>query len=167
MNVAELRREKDDYFRRAPDSPLTPEQRGSFSGLRYFPEDPKFRFTVALDRTAAGGEEGVEMSDGSTNVLRRSGTLRFRVDGTEVALVAYEQAHELFVPFRDVTSGKESYGAGRYVEADPVGNSRYLLDFNRAYNPYCAYNESWRCPLPPRENWLAVAIRAGERSFHD
>jgi len=80
--------------------------------------------------------------------------------------IAFHQGDELFIPFRDATSGKDTYGAGRYVEAEPLGKGRYLLDFNRAYNPYCAYNDDWRCPLPPAENWLTVAIRAGEKSFH-
>ena len=92
--------------------------------------------------------------------------MRFDVAGERVALIAYEQGDELFIPFRDATSGKETYGAGRYVEAEPLGGGRFTLDFNRAYNPYCAYNDAWRCPLPPSENWLAVAIRAGELSFH-
>jgi len=166
MNVAELRREKDDYFRRAHDSPLTPEERRGFTGLRYFPEDAHLRFIVTLDRTAAGGVEEVEMSNGSTTEMRRVGVVRFDVDGERGELVAFEQGDELFIPFRDGTSGAETYGAGRYVEAEPLGGDEYELDFNRAYNPYCAYNDSWRCPLPPRENWLSVPIRAGELLFH-
>ncbi len=165
-DLADFRRAKDDFFRRAHDSPLTPEQRRDFHGLSYFDEDPAFRFELALDETTAGGEEEVEMSDGTTNRLRRAGTLRFQVDGADVALVAFEQSpRELFIPFRDATSGKETYGAGRYAEAERLEGNRWLVDFNRAYNPYCAYNEKWRCPLPPQENRLAVAIGAGEKVF--
>jgi len=166
MGVPEIRRAKDDYFRRAHDSPLTIEQRSGFQGLRYFPEDPMYRFTVTIDPAGGGSMEDIEMSDGSTNRLRRLGSVRFDAGTERVALVAYEQGDELFIPFRDATSGKETYGAGRYVEAEPLGGGRFTLDFNRAYNPYCAYNDAWRCPLPPSENWLAVAIRAGELSFH-
>ena len=165
MDVAELRREKDEYFGHAHDSPLTVDQRAQFRGLRYFPEDDSFRFTVTVDATGSGGADEVEMSDGSTSRLRRLGTVRFDVGGERVALVAYEQGDELFIPFRDGTSGRETYGAGRYVEAEPLGGGRFELDFNRAYNPYCAYNDAWRCPLPPTENWLGIAIRAGELSF--
>jgi uncharacterized protein (DUF1684 family) len=165
METAELRREKDEYFRRAHDSPLTVAQRTRFGGLRYFPEDAAYRFTITVDPDRAGHEEDVEMSDGSTSRLRRAGTVRFDVGGQRVGLVAYEQGDELFIPFRDATSGKETYGAGRYVEAEPLDGGRFVLDFNRAYNPYCAYNEVWRCPLPPTENWLAVPIRAGEVAF--
>jgi len=92
--------------------------------------------------------------------------VRFDVGGERASLAAFSQGDGLFIPFRDSTSGSETYGAGRYVEAEPLGDGRFELDFNRAYNPYCAYNDAWRCPLPPRENWLTVPIRAGELSFH-
>jgi uncharacterized protein (DUF1684 family) len=166
VKVSELRQAKDDYFRGAHDSPLTVEQRRSFTGLRYFPEDEGFRFAVALDRTAAGAREPVEMSDGSTDELERAGVVRFSVGGERVELIAFEQGDGLFIPFRDTTSGRETYGAGRYVEAERTGPDQFELDFNRAYNPYCAYNDAWRCPLPPPENRLRVAIRAGELAFH-
>ena len=98
--------------------------------------------------------------------MQRAGTVNFSVDGADATLLAFHQGDALFIPFRDATSGKDTYGAGRYVEAEALGGGRYLLDFNHAYNPYCAYNDDWRCPLPPAENWLKVAIRAGEKSFH-
>jgi hypothetical protein len=166
MDIQELRRAKDYYFGHEHDSPLTVEQREAFKGLRYFPEDAAFRFTVTVDRDAGGAVEDVEMSDGSTDQLRRAGIVRFDIAGERVGLLAFEQGEELFIPFRDSTSGNETYGAGRYVEAEPLGGGRFELDFNRAYNPYCAYNDAWRCPLPPRENWLSLPIRAGELSFH-
>lgn len=165
MDILELRRAKDDYFGRQHDSPLTVDQRRSFTGLRYFDPDPAFRFEVT-PVGAPGEVEEVEMSDGTTDHLQRAGTVHFSVEGAEATLVAFQQGDDLFIPFRDATSGKDTYGAGRYVEAEPLGNGRFLLDFNRAYNPYCAYNDDWRCPLPPSENWLTVAIRAGEKSFH-
>jgi len=165
VDISELRREKDRFFGGPHDSPLTVDQRKEFTGLRYFDLDPAFSFEVTLDGPAGKVEE-VEMSDGTTDHLQRAGTVRFTVDGTAATLLAYNQGDDLFIPFRDATSGKETYGAGRYLEAEPVGGGRYLLDFNRAYNPYCAYNDDWRCPLPPSENWLTVAIRAGEKSFH-
>jgi hypothetical protein len=166
LEIPDQRRAKDDYFRRAHDSPLTVDQRAGFTGLRYFADDPAYRFAVSVDPAKSGAVEEVEMSDGSTSEMRRVGTVRFDVKGERVALVAYEQGDELFIPFRDATSGKETYGAGRYVEAEPLGGGRFELDFNRAYNPYCAYNDAWRCPLPPPDNWLTVPIRAGELSFH-
>jgi uncharacterized protein (DUF1684 family) len=166
VDIALLRHEKDHYFGHAHDSPLAVDQRERFEGLRYFADDPAFRFTVTVDSEGAGGVEDVEMSDGSSEHLVRAGTVRFDVGGERVGLTAFAQGDVLFIPFRDSTSGKETYGAGRYVEAEPLGDGRFELDFNRAYNPYCAYNDAWRCPLPPRENWLTVPIRAGELSFH-
>ena len=166
MDVRELREAKDHFFGHEHDSPLTVEQRSHFGGLRYFADDPALRFTVTVDPAGAGGVEDVETSDGSSEALSRAGIVRFDVGGERVSLVAFAQEENLFIPFRDSTNGNETYGAGRYVEAEPLGDGRFELDFNRAYNPYCAYNDAWRCPLPPRENWLAVPIRAGELSFH-
>ena len=156
---------KDEFFARGGDTPLTDEQRASFGGLRYFAPDPRFHFEAVLARSS-GEHEEIQTSDGRVQHLARAGDLRFVLDGREIALAAYEQGDELFIPFRDATSGDETYGAGRYVEAHPLGGDRYDLDFNAAYNPYCAYNDDWSCPLPPRANWLDVAIRAGERTFH-
>jgi len=165
VDLAAFRRSKDDFFRRGHDSPLTDEQRASFTGLRYFDEAPALSFTLALEPSADGAEE-IQMSDGSTDEMPRVGTFSFTVDGTPVRLAAFASgAGSAFVPFRDATSGGETYGAGRYVEAERLPDGRYVLDFDHAYNPYCAYNEKWRCPLPPRENWLTVAIRAGELVF--
>lgn len=165
MDLAAFRHRKDELFRVSADSPLTPDQRERFAGLRYYAEDPSLRFEVTLERDTGGAEE-IETSDGQRRVMPRAGVVRFPVGGRDVVLAAYEQDGALFIPFRDATSGDETYGAGRYVEAHPLGDGRYLLDLNLAYNPYCAYNENWSCPLPPRENWLGLPIRAGERAFH-
>jgi uncharacterized protein (DUF1684 family) len=163
--VRRSRNEKDDYFRVA-EAPLTPAQRAMFAGLAYYDPDPSLRFEVTLEASEDDHRrEEVEMSDGSTDELERAGLVRVRIDGSDVSLLAYRQGHDLFIPFRDATSGGETYGAGRYVEARPIAHDRWLLDFNYAYNPYCAYNDGWRCPLPPRENWLRVPIRAGEKTF--
>src|SRR6266850_3996563 len=162
----EVRRMKDEFFALDPDSPLSDEQRVSFAGLRYFDPDPNLHYEVALERACAGPPEEVETNDGSVQLMPRAGTLRFSVGGKDAVLVAYDQGHKLFVPFRDATSGSETYGSGRYVEAEPIGHDTYDVDFNTAYNPYCAYGDDWICPLPPRENWLDVPIRAGEKTFH-
>src|SRR6266851_1830119 len=157
---------KDEFLARGADSPLTDDQRATFTGLRYFAPEPTLRHEATLERPTTTEYEDIQTSDGQIQHLPRAGTLRLEIDGAVVALAAYDQGHELFIPFRDATSGDETYGAGRYVEAHPLGGDRYEVDFNAAYNPYCAYNENWSCPLPPRENWLAVPIRAGEMSFH-
>ena len=166
MDVAEMRRMKDEFFARSADSPLDSGQRRSFTGLPYFAVDPALRFEATLERPETSEYEDIQTSDGQVQHLPRAGTLRFAVDGHAVALAAYDQGHELFVPFRDSTSGHETYGSGRYVEAHHLGGDTFELDFNTAYNPYCAYNDSWSCPVPPRENWLDIPIRAGELAFH-
>src|SRR5205814_5349363 len=104
---------------------------------------------------------------GDDQVYTRAGKPRFEANGApaEVTLYASPDDPELFLPFRDATSGKETYGAGRYVEVHDVNGDHVVVDFNTAYNPNCAYNSRWSCPLPPGENWLSVPIRAGEKSF--
>jgi uncharacterized protein len=167
--LEDFRRDKDAFFREHPRSPLTAGQRAVFAGLSYFPEDPGLVIEVELD-TDVDRDEPVAMQTtaGGNQVYRRAGRVRFEVDGVPAAVTLYESdaQEELFVPFRDATSGSETYGAGRYLEVEPPGpGGRVVLDFNRAYNPYCAYNAEWSCPLPPIENRLQVPIRAGEKTF--
>jgi hypothetical protein len=110
----------------------------------------------------------MQTTTGGIQEYRRAGVIRFQVDGqpTEVTLYRSEGSDELFLPFRDATSGGETYGAGRYLEVDPPRDSMLVeVDLNYAYNPYCAYNPDWACPIPPIENWLRVPIRGGERTF--
>ncbi len=165
----EFRREKDEFFRDHPQSPLTPAQRERFTGLAYFPPNPSLAVEAELD-TDVDRDEVIVMqtTTGGTQTYRRAGKVRFEIDGepAEITLFESPEMHELFVPFRDATSGKETYGAGRYLEVEPPDPSgRAAVDFNYAYSPYCCYNESWSCPIPPKENWLGVPIRAGEKDF--
>ena len=167
--LTEFRKAKDDFFATDPRSPIRGEQRESFAGLVYFDEDPKLRVEAVLD-TDVDRDEDMTMATttGGVQVYRRAGAVRFEVDDrqAQVTLFASPEMHELFLPFRDATSGKETYGAGRYLEVEPPDpQGRVVVDFNYAYNPNCCYDESWSCPLPPRENWLDVPLRAGERDF--
>ena len=110
----------------------------------------------------------MQTTTGGEQTYHRAGVVRFDLEGepAKVTLYASPEMHELFVPFRDATSGNETYGAGRYLEVEPPDErGNVVVDFNDAYNPYCAYNPEWSCPIPPGENWLPVAIRAGERTF--
>jgi uncharacterized protein len=168
--LEDFRAEKDAFFRIDPRSPLTPAQRTSFAGLSYLPETESLRIRAALDREV-DRDERIEMptTTGGVQVFTRAGVVRFEVDGesVQVTLFASDESLDLFVPFRDATSGKETYGAGRYLDVEPPGPDGIVeLDFNLAYNPYCAYNPEYSCPIPPGENWLGVPIRAGERDFH-
>jgi uncharacterized protein (DUF1684 family) len=158
------RAEKDMYFRRDPYGPI--EDRQSFSGLNYYPPDPAFRFTLPLQRVEP--EPLIfQTSTGDERQYQRIGTVEFEVEGQPAQLAIYksEDYDELFLPFRDATSGTETYGAGRYLEPVELADDELLVDFNLAYNPYCAYSEAFSCPLPPVENWLKVSIRAGEKNY--
>ncbi|HWH08084.1 MAG TPA: DUF1684 domain-containing protein [Candidatus Thermoplasmatota archaeon] len=158
-----MRREKDDFLKRSPQSPIA--DQAAFEGLRYFPYDAAFRVSAAWEPAATPRHVRIGTSTGEERDYLEAGTLRFTLGGQERTLrgfVAPGRPHELFVPFRDATSGKESYGAARYLEVELPRHGHALVDFNLAYNPWCAYSESYSCPLPPRENWLDVAIRAGE-----
>ena len=167
-------------MRTHPQSPLSAQARAAFSGLAYFDYDPAYRMRVRLEPAEVGdpliidtgGEDGVI-------TYRRAGWLRFRLGETDCRLTVFSlvgYGGGLFLPFRDATSAKETYGGGRYL-FDTVKNTDGLvltmtagspdvtIDFNFAYNPSCAYDARWACPLAPRENWLAVPVRAGEKLF--
>ena len=170
--IAEFRAEKDEFFRDSDQSPLTPEQQETFEGLRYFTEDPAY--TVIATLAPADDDAPVTMvtSKGTVQTFLRVGRLHFTIDGQPAELTLFQdsEGQSLFLPFSDATSGAETYSAGRYVEVEALGKrggeQRVGIDFNLAYNPYCAYNEDWVCPVPPAENHLGVAIRAGEMNFH-
>lgn len=169
VRAAELKRfrsEKDSVFAKDPHSPLTPAQRRAFHGLAYFEENPGLVIKATIDRNVEHEEVRMGTSAGEEQVYQRYGLVRFSVDGqpAQVALYASDDSDELFIPFRDATSGRETYGAGRYLEVHAHGDE-VTIDFNYAYNPNCAYDPSWSCPLPPPENWLKVPIRAGEKTF--
>jgi uncharacterized protein len=167
--LEEFRAEKDVFFRDDPRSPLTSEQRAAFPGLSYYPENGRYVVEARLDTSVDRDEEIVmATSTGGSQTYHRAGKVRFEIEAgpAEVTLYASSDADDLFVPFRDATSGNETYGAGRYLEVEPPGpDGAVVIDFNLAYNPNCCYNELWSCPLPPRENWLSVPIRAGEKDF--
>jgi uncharacterized protein len=160
------RAEKDYYLRRDAYSPI--EDRVNFSGLNYYPPDLALRFTLPLQRVEP--ELLIfQTSTGDEREYQRLGTVEFEVEGQLARLAIYksEDYDELFLPFRDATSGTETYGAGRYLEPVELANDELLVDFNLAYNPYCAYSEVFSCPLPPVENWLKVPIRAGEKKYKE
>jgi uncharacterized protein (DUF1684 family) len=172
-NLRDFRDQIDDFMQFHPQSPLDDNQRENFRGLAYYDYNPDLVLTVNVERLA-DDEPTVEMetSTGDTREFRRWGIFSFEVDGEEARLTIYSDpaGGEFFLPFRDATNGDETYGAGRYLDDHRpglrnVGEDKMAVDFNYAYNPYCAYSSSFSCPLPPRENWLKVPLRAGERDF--
>lgn len=164
------RTEKDQFFSEHPQSPIPPENRETFDGLSYFPPDPRLRFELPFEAHDDGQTVAVETTHDDTQEYLRWGEFEFEVASEEVTLQAYRSDPDedrLWMPFRDGTSGEQTYGAGRYLDIeaeDRTAGGDWILDFNRAYNPFCAYSENYECPLIPMENWLDVRIEAGEKS---
>ena len=168
MDIDELlehRRDKDEFFRSSHHSPLEPADQVGFSGLAYFDPNPELVFTLNPE-AADGSVVTVQTSDGQQRSYQRAAAVSFDVGDDEATLTLYSTGQPgYFIPFRDKTSGKETYGAGRYLDIEPNPDGTVTIDFNLAYNPYCAYNEAYSCPLPPVENWLQVPIEAGEKKY--
>ncbi len=163
--LEEFRAAKDEFFAKHPQSPLTPRQKAGFKGLVYFPENPALRLELQPEEFPAKAEISVGTSTGDVQRYQRWGRVHFTVDGKAAELTLYTGENGFFLPFVDSLAGKETYPAGRYLEPEPLDDGRYLVDFNLAYNPYCAYNDQWSCPLTPFENRLKVPIRAGEKIY--
>ncbi|MEM6782169.1 MAG: DUF1684 domain-containing protein [Bacteroidota bacterium] len=156
---------KDSLFRSAA-SPLLPADTAAFSGLPHFPYDSTFAFRPRLTPTFVADTLLLTTSTGTARPFTHAGLLSFSYDGRPFQLTAFEPVlgpAALFIPFRDATSGRTTYGAGRYLELQPQPDGRYVLDFNFATTPYCAFNPKYVCPLPPAENLLPFEVNAGER----
>ena len=151
---------KDSLFRHGPESPLRPEDVAGFRGLRYFPVDPAWRIPGEFHRYGRVRRLPMPDSAGATTVVERLGRFLFEHGGRSWRLEVYGsgQDGDLTVFFTDATNGQQTYGAGRYapLEVDEAGT--WLLDFNRAYSPFCAYNPDYICPLPPEQNRLPFAV---------
>lgn len=160
-----FRARKDEFFGHHPQSPLTPEQRRDFKGLEYFPENNVLSLEVKIEPLKDQQPMQMQTSTGGVQTYIRHGRFKFQVDGQSAELTIYQNENGYFLPFVDSLAGKETYPAGRYLEPEPLPGDRFLVDFNIAYNPYCAYNEMWSCPITPAENRLKVPIRAGEKLF--
>lgn len=163
--LTDFRAEKDEFFGRHPQSPLTPDQRRGFVGLQYFPENDALRLEVQAEPLFDQQPMQMQTSTGGVQMYVRHAHFKFQVDGQEAELTIYQSENGYFLPFVDSLAGKETYPAGRYLEPESLPGNRFLVDFNLAYNPYCAYNEMWSCPITPAENRLKVPIRAGEKLY--
>ncbi|NDJ87015.1 MAG: DUF1684 domain-containing protein [Chloroflexi bacterium] len=165
--LREFRREKDLVFKSHVQSPLTPEQRRDFKGLDYYPPNPDLDLVLAADEFDEKITIQMQTTTGGVQSYQKWGQLSFEVKGETATLVLYytpEHDH-FFLPFMDATSGQTTYSGGRYLDPARLDDGRFGVDFNRAYAPYCAYNEYWTCPIPPLENRLEVPIEAGEKAF--
>jgi uncharacterized protein (DUF1684 family) len=167
--LQEHRAEKNRFLAEHRQSPIPPEERDDFDGLPYFEPDSAYRVDATV--SVHDDPETVEMetSDGRTIEYRRVVTFTFELDD-EHELAGYRQSLDdqtIFVPFRDKTTGQQTYTDGRYLELEPEraleDGETVPIDFNLAYSPFCAYSETFSCPLPPEENWLATTVEAGEQ----
>lgn len=179
--LQKFRTEKNRSFRQSPESPLSAEQKAAFDSLKYYAPDAIYLLHCALSRNASPDTVLIQMSDNRSEKYLRWGLAAFSppldaavgtLDGpTRLTLFRKANGRDstLFVPFTDATNGHETYGGGRYLDVPlpPADSTGITLDFNRAYNPYCAYNNAYSCPVPPAENRLNVAIPVGEKSFHE
>lgn len=163
--LAADRAAKDGAFAASGD-PIPTAKHGEFLPLAYFPIDPEFNVPAELERINDPTIVEMPTSTGTNRKMRRVGMLQFTLKGQPLSMLAFLEVGEtssLFVAFSDLTSGTESYAAGRFLDISRNGTGIYELDFNRAYHPYCYYNPTYECPYPPRENRLKIPIRAGER----
>jgi hypothetical protein len=168
---------RDKEFRDRAESPLKDEDFAAFKGLNYYATDNAFRVTATFKRTADAKYFQMPTSSGVTKKFVKYGVLTFKLNGKLATLSVYqtdaatlkkfpEYAHLLFIPFKDATNRTETYGGGRYIDIVIPKGDEVILDFNLAYNPNCAYgSDKYSCPIPPRENRLTVAIKAGEKRY--
>lgn len=162
--IAAARAAKDAEFQRSSD-PIPDDRKAEFLPLAYFPIDPFYSVPASLKPSTDDTIVEMPTSTGTVRKLRRAGALEFVLKGQPLKLTAFVEpgATTLFVPFSDLTSGTETYAAGRFMDLTPTANGVYVIDFNRAYIPYCYYNPTYECPYPPAENRLKIPVRAGER----
>jgi len=167
QEIAAWRADKDRFMRESSESPVVAADRASFPPLAYYPINQEYRVPASL--TVARADDILEMqtSTGQRRKMQRIGALEFTVKGQPLKLTAFAEANDtelrrLFVPFHDLTNGSETYPGGRYLDLDRTATGVYDLDFNRAYHPFCVFNPTYDCPVPPRENRLPLPIRAGE-----
>lgn len=167
-DIEHYRERKDTHFK-GPHSPLSPEKKQGFTGLKYFPIQEEYQFQLPalhdesmriIEIQTNTGEIREYQVWGYVDVPFAKGLHRLEL----YVPVEEDDPQRLFIPFKDKTNGQSTYGGGRYIDA-PLDGDEVLLDFNMAYNPYCAYDEAWSCPLPPAANWIPFEVPAGEKAL--
>ncbi len=165
--VQQHRKNQNNFFRTNKSSPLSINAKKAFQGLKYFDIDPSFRGICRLEHTPNAAIMRLNTSSGKIKEYKPYATLHFKLSGKELQLLALQPLTHpdmLFVPFTDQTTGFDTYGAGRYLELPMPDGDQMVLDFNYAFNPYCAFSDGYSCPQPPQENFLNLKITAGEKS---
>jgi len=170
QQVLKWRKERDAFFKNHQRSPLLPQDKRYFKGLKYYPFDPQYVLSGQIERFIFHINNpkyyATFLTNKGTNKRYiRYGKLHFQLGGKEYDIEIYKSilSDMLFIPFKDNTNGKETYEGGRYIDAEILSGYKMVLDFNIAYHPSCAYNDKFVCVLPPKENILDTEIRAGEK----
>ncbi len=166
-SVEEARSERDSLFHLPDSSPVAKEDIPDWKGLEFYPVEPSYVLDGPLIRRAKAVPVEIPDSGGETRKAENIGYFLLDLGAGPEKLSVFHmlESDSLFLPFLDATSGAETYPAGRYLELEKLGDDRYRLDFNLAYNPYCAYGGDWSCPITPESNRLKAAVRAGERGY--
>jgi uncharacterized protein len=169
--ILKERQEKDSFMKNSEESPI--EDKSSFTALNYYAPDPNFRVTASLEKIENKKVIILPTSTGEESNYLEYAWAEFELGGVKNRLLLLEvmamgpTRGTLFLAFADETSAKETYGAGRYLELKKMpGAGTMVLDFNKVYNPYCAYTDKFSCPFPPKENVLKIEVRAGEKNYH-
>jgi uncharacterized protein (DUF1684 family) len=168
--LKDFREKRDRFFKEDPRSPLKGSDWKKFKGLFYYPIDLKYAMVGAIERYPTEPKPMYVTLPTNREMGRKYvkyGRFRFKWEGKAYTLQIFRPlgGGELFLPFKDKTSETETYPKGRYLSIEPMPGGKVLIDFNRAYNPFCEFNEKYTCPYAPEENWLDMVIRAGEKRF--
>ena len=169
-SVLKHRDEILDFMKTNEESPLPDSVKSGFEGFDYFVPDPSFKVSVSLERISGNSKLNIVTNDGQVRGYTKYAYAIFDISGQKYQLLLLradltENDESLFLPFGDLTNGESTYGGGRYLDLQLTKKNTITIDFNLAYNPYCAYSADYSCPLPPAENRLSVAINAGEKNF--
>ena len=165
--IEQDRANKDTFFKSHPQSPLSASQKAHFNGLDYYAPNAELDLRLTADEYPSPKPTiEVQTSTGDVRTYQKWGRVHFTVSGEAAELTIFYSPENgyFFLPFQDKTNGAETYGAGRYLDPEWLGDADFHIDFNKAYSPYCAYNDNWSCPLTPPENHLPVRIEAGEKN---
>ncbi|MEQ9402792.1 MAG: DUF1684 domain-containing protein [Cyclobacteriaceae bacterium] len=166
-SLEKYREEKHNFFKNSEGSPFV-QKKIDYQPVTFFPPDPDFKVNARLEKLSTRETLKISNTDGSAINYLKFANAKFKLKGNEYSLLILKAlgfGNQYLTAFIDKTSGISTYGGGRYLDLVIGKSDRIEIDFNKAYNPYCAYSEDYLCPLPPRENFLEVAIEAGEKDY--
>jgi len=174
-SIKDFQYELNTKYADKENSPLTKKDLKKFKSLDFFPIDSTYKVIaifvrtpneIPFEMTTTTSRKSIEIKYGEVHFTLNNTPLKLNIYQNQELKLTEEYKNYLFLPFTDLTNSNGSYGGGRYIDLEIPGGDTMVIDFNRAYNPYCAYNEKYSCPIPPRENNLSVAIKVGIKDYH-